>query len=70
MRGALLVLVLVTSVTAAGAAQEGSRCIFRLQSVGDSGVQVQTASGTNYFAGGGLHITCQSTAVGSITCSW
>jgi len=63
----MLVLALAASVTAAGRAQEGSRCIFRLQSVGDSGVQVQTAAGTNYFAGGGVHITCQGTAVSMIS---
>lgn len=67
MRAALLVPVLAAGVTAAAAAQEGSRCIFRLRSVGDSGVQVQTAAGTNYFAGGGVHITCQGTAVSMIS---
>jgi len=67
MREAWLVLMLAAGATATAAAQEGSRCIFRLQSVGDSGVQVQTAAGTNYFAGGGVHITCQGTAVSMIS---
>ncbi|HEX5819365.1 MAG TPA: hypothetical protein VFY20_10825 [Gemmatimonadales bacterium] len=66
-RGVLLALALLAGATTAGAAQEGQRCTFRLQSVGDSGVQVTTPAGTNYFAGGGVHITCQGTAVSMIS---
>ena len=44
-------------------AQEDKRCRFRVSSVGDSGRQVQTPAGVNYFAGGGVIITCDGTAI-------
>lgn len=44
-------------------AQENRRCRFRLSFVGDSGRQVQSPDGVNYFAGGGVVITCDGTAI-------
>jgi len=66
-RFAWLLIALLSARAGVLAAQEGQRCLFRLQSVGDSGVQVQTATGTNYFAGGGVHLTCQGTAVSMVS---
>jgi hypothetical protein len=63
---AFLLLLLAVSATAELAAQDSRKCRFRLQSVGDSGRQVKVApgdSGTNYFAGGGVHLTCEGTAI-------
>ncbi|MFL5506367.1 MAG: hypothetical protein ACJ8AU_05755, partial [Gemmatimonadales bacterium] len=66
-RGSWLVIGLCVVLPSTAIAQEGQNCIFRLQSVGDSGVQVKTAAGTDYFAGGGVHITCQGTAVSMVS---
>jgi len=66
-RAAWLAMALCAVATSAVSAQEGQKCIFRLRSVGDSGVQVTSAAGTDYFAGGGVHITCQGTAVSMIS---
>ncbi len=56
----LLSLAIVTSAHG----QETRKCRFRLRAVGDSGRQVKVATdSTNYFAGGGVRITCDGTAV-------
>ncbi len=57
------VLVLLTLVPVMLAAQESKRCRFRIEFVGDSGRQVQVGGVTNYFAGGGVIITCEGTSV-------
>ncbi len=56
----LLLLVLAPALLAA---QESKRCRFRVQFVGDSGHQVQAGGVTNYYAGGGVIITCDGTSV-------
>ena len=66
-RAGWLAIALCAVTASAVSAQEGQKCIFRLRSVGDSGVQVTSAAGTDYFAGGGVHITCQGTAVSMIS---
>lgn len=38
-------------------------CIFRIEHVGGQGTTQETPLGTNYFAGGGVRLFCQGTAV-------
>lgn len=60
----MLAAVLVAGAATATSAQDSRKCRFRLQSVGNLGVQEPTAdSSSNYFAGGGVHITCQGTSI-------
>lgn len=54
---AALVVALATPL----AAQED--CIFRIEHVGGQGTTQETPLGTNYFAGGGVRLFCQGTAV-------
>jgi hypothetical protein len=64
MRRLAVALVVALAASASdAAAQESTRCIFRLREVGDSGVQQVTPTGTNYYAGGGVLITCEGTSV-------
>lgn len=64
MRRGLAALSLLLMLPAVLQAQEGRRCRFRVQFVGDSGHQVVATDGTkNYFAGGGVIITCDGTSV-------
>lgn len=44
-------------------AQETRRCLFQVSFVGDSGRKVDSPDGINYFAGGGVVITCRGTAI-------
>lgn len=60
---ALLVALALTGAWGEASAQESRRCVFRLREVGDSGVQQVTSAGTNYYAGGGVLITCEGTSV-------
>ena len=63
MRRALLTLLLVLGAAAELSAQDTKKCRFRIQFVGDSGRKVPTMVGDNYFAGGGVLITCAGTAI-------
>lgn len=65
MRRALLVFGLVL-VPASLAAQERT-CQFQVVRVGRTGNTQQDASGTNYFAGGGVELTCAGTRVRMIS---
>jgi hypothetical protein len=61
-------MLLLAGAVAELAAQDTRKCRFRLQSVGDSGrqapsVTTDSTQGTNYFAGGGVHITCDGTSI-------
>lgn len=55
----LLLLVLA----APAEAQQGQRCFFQVQFVGDSGRQAPSPDGVNYFAGGGVRLACRGTAI-------
>lgn len=61
------VLCAVAALALAGAAplaaQEGRKCLFKILFVGDTGHQVPTIQGTNYFAGGGVRLTCAGTRI-------
>lgn len=68
MSRTIATLLLVFAAVAELSAQDTRKCRFRLQSVGDSGRQApstttDSAKGTNYFAGGGVHITCDGTSI-------
>ncbi len=55
----VLLCWLVLTVPLAAASGQGGRCVFRIDFVGGTGNQVATPSGTNYFAGGGVRLSCQ-----------
>ncbi len=57
-----LALVLLCVVVRPAAAQS-ERCLFQLDSVGGTGVQVSGAGGINYFASGGVKMSCRGTKV-------
>lgn len=61
-----LVLGLVLLLPASLAAQERT-CQFQVVRVGRTGTTQQDASGTNYFAGGGVELTCAGTKVRMIS---
>ena len=63
MSRTLATSLLVFAAVAELSAQDTRKCRFRLQSVGDSGRQAPSTDGTNYFAGGGVHITCENTSI-------
>ncbi len=63
MKRALLSLLLLVVAAAELSAQETRKCRFRIQFVGDSGRKVPTVVGDNYFAGGGVLITCAGTSI-------
>ncbi len=63
MRRVLLTVLLVLVAVADLAAQDTNKCRFRIQFVGDSGRKVPTVEGDNYFAGGGVIITCEGTSI-------
>jgi hypothetical protein len=54
--------VLAGGAVAPAWAQEG-RCVFRLDHVGRQGASEETAAGTNFYAGGGVRLSCVGTAV-------
>ncbi|HWA16305.1 MAG TPA: hypothetical protein VG817_07725 [Gemmatimonadales bacterium] len=64
MRHLLLLALLLAPASLA--AQERS-CVFQVVRVGRTGSTQQDASGTNYFGGGGVELTCQGTRVRMIS---
>jgi hypothetical protein len=54
---------LLALVWAAPLAAQGGSCRFHLDRVGGLGQQVIVGGDTNYYAGGGVRITCQGTSV-------
>lgn len=56
---ALLALVLAPASLAA----QGSRCVFQIDNVDRQGSVVETSSGTNYFAGGNVRLSCRGTQI-------
>jgi hypothetical protein len=57
-------LVVTAGVTAGtAAAQANDRCFFQVEFVGDTGRQVASPDGVNYFAGGGVRLSCRGTSV-------
>ena len=54
---------LLALVWAAPLAAQGGTCRFHLDRVGGLGQQVIVGRDTNYYAGGGVRITCQGTSV-------
>ena len=57
-----LALVLLCVVARPAAAQP-DRCLFQLDSVGGTGTQVSGEGGINYFASGGVKMSCRGTKV-------
>jgi lipopolysaccharide export system protein LptA len=57
-------LVLLTTVgLATPAVAQGSRCLFQIDNVDRQGAVVETAKGTNYFAGGNVRLSCRGTQI-------
>ena len=54
---------LLALVWTAPLAAQGGTCRFHLDRVGGLGQQVIVGGDTNYYAGGGVRITCQGTSV-------
>lgn len=48
---------------ASNATAQAPRCLFQIDAVGDSGRAVKTATGTNYFAGGGIRLSCRGSSI-------
>ena len=63
MRRVFFALLLLASTAAQLAAQDTKKCRFRVTFVGDSGRQVPTIQGSDYFAGGGVIIVCEGTSI-------
>ena len=63
MRGLLLSALLLACAATQLSAQDTKKCRFRVTFVGDSGRRVPTVEGPNYFAGGGVIIVCEGTAI-------
>jgi hypothetical protein len=61
-----LLLVGLLLAPAALVAQE-RQCIFKVERVGRTGSTEQDASGTNYFGGGGVELTCAGTRIRMIS---
>jgi hypothetical protein len=57
--GLALLLVLAPAPLAA----QGSRCTFQIDNVDRQGSVVETANGTNYFAGGNVRLSCRGTQI-------
>lgn len=62
----ILALGILLLAPASLAAQE-RQCQFQVQHIGRTGNTVQDASGTNYFAGGGVELTCAGTRIRMIS---
>lgn len=58
-----LPIALVLSVLASPAQGQGGGCTFQVDHIGGLGQQAIVASDTNYFAGGGVQISCKGTTV-------
>jgi hypothetical protein len=56
--GALLLLL-----APAGLRAQGSRCVFQIDNVDRQGNVVETPTGTNYFAGGNVRLSCRGTQI-------
>lgn len=63
MRISALVGILCLGSSAARAQATGESCRFQLIRGGETGVSMETATGTNFFAGGGVIIGCFGTRV-------
>ena len=63
MRRLLQVALLLACAVGQLAAQDTKKCRFRVTFVGDSGRQVPTIQGSDYFAGGGVIIVCEGTSI-------
>ncbi|MBP2648138.1 MAG: hypothetical protein H6Q77_1762 [Gemmatimonadetes bacterium] len=63
MTRSLLVLGALLASASALSGQEGRKCVFRIVAIGDTGRRVPTTDGTNYYAGGGVHLTCAGTSI-------
>ena len=55
--------ILAVVCAAAPAAAQGSRCLFQIDNVDRQGAVVETAKGTNYFAGGNVRLSCRGTQI-------
>jgi hypothetical protein len=61
VRSAALSLALMVGAAGAGSAQE--RCTLQIDNVDRQGIAVETAQGTNYFAGGNVRLSCRGTKI-------
>lgn len=60
---AVLALLVVATASAAAAQQNAQRCIFVVQFVGDTGRQITSTNGVDYFAGGRVRLGCRGTSI-------
>lgn len=63
MKRLALLLTLLVAVPAGTAAAQQRNCVFVIDHVGREGARVETPSGTNYFAGGGVRFRCRNLPV-------
>jgi hypothetical protein len=55
--------VLLLALVPATLAGQGSRCVFQIDNVDRQGNVVETPTGTNYFAGGNVRLSCRGTQI-------
>jgi hypothetical protein len=60
---ALRLLIVLAALPLAGATAQDRACVFVIEHVGREGARVETASGTNYHAGGGVRFRCRNLPV-------
>ena len=56
-------ILLAVAALAPPAAAQGNRCVFQIDNVDRQGAVVETAKGTNYFAGGNVRLSCRGTQI-------
>jgi len=62
-RGLWAAAAVVALVPIPRAAAQSSRCTFQIDNVDRQGSVVETAKGTNYFAGGNVRLSCRGTRI-------
>jgi len=62
-RGLWAAAIVVALVPIPRAAAQSSRCTFQIDNVDRQGSVVETAKGTNYFAGGNVRLSCRGTRI-------
>ena len=63
MKALAVVVVLLACAATQLSAQDTKKCRFRVTFVGDTGRKVPAIEGPNYFAGGGVIMVCEGTAI-------
>jgi hypothetical protein len=61
--GTWAALVVASLVASSPAAAQSDRCVFQIDNVDRQGSVMETARGTNYFAGGNVRLSCRGTKI-------